>query len=239
MISVVIPTLNSAASLPETLTCLIPAAVEGLVREVIVADGGSSDHTFAVADGAGVEYLSSPQAGRGAQLAAGAARARFPWLLFLHSDTVLLEGWMREAGGFMRAVDEGKRKPAAAAFRFKLDDLGFAPRTLEKLVALRCATLRLPYGDQGLLIPRQLYNEMGGYRSLSIMEDVDLVRRLGRSRLVMLDTAAMTSAERYKRDGYLSRTLRNQSCLLAYALGMPADRIAQRYSAPRRPADLL
>lgn len=234
MISVIIPTLNAAATLPETLSALIPAAVDGFVREVIVSDGGSSDGTAKIADAAGVEYISG-QTGRGQQLAAGAARARFPWLLFLHADTILMDGWMREAGLFMRAVDEGKRAPAAAAFRFKIDDAGMKPRTLEALVRLRCSLLRLPYGDQGLLIPRGLYNETGGYRALSIMEDVDLVRRLGRRRVALLETPALTSAERYVRDGYLARTLRNQSCLAAYFAGIPVERIARRYeSAPRR-----
>lgn len=237
MISVVIPTLDAAPTLPATLSALIPAAVDGFVREVIVCDGGSSDGTDKIADAAGVEFLRC-KAGRGSQLAAGAARARFPWLLFLHADTILLEGWMRDASSFMRAVDEGKRTPSAAAFRFRLDDTGAKPRTLEALVRARCALLRLPYGDQGLLIPRSLYDEAGGYRALSIMEDVDLVRRLGRSRITMLESAAMTSAERYKRDGYLARTLRNQSCLMAYGLGFPVDWIARRYGAPRRGASM-
>jgi rSAM/selenodomain-associated transferase 2 len=238
MISVIIPTFNAASTLPETLSALIPAAVDGLVREVIVSDGGSTDSTERIADSAGVEFLKSP-AGRGQQLAAGSARARFPWLLFLHADTVLKEGWIRESALFMRAVDEGKRPASAAAYRFKLDDTGSKPRTLEALVRARCALLRLPYGDQGLLIPRALYNDVGGYRALSIMEDVDLVRRLGRSRITMLDTPAVTSAERYQRDGYLARTLRNQSCLMAYFAGIPVERIARRYAREPQRATML
>lgn len=238
MISVIIPTLNAASTLPETLSALIPAAVEGLVREVIVVDGGSTDSTERIADAAGVEFVKAAT-GRGQQLAAGAARGRFNWLLFLHADTVMNEGWIREAALFMRAVDEGKRPASAAAFRFKLDDAGAKPRTLEALVRVRCALLRLPYGDQGLLIPRSLYNEVGGYRPLSIMEDVDLVRRLGRSRVSMLETAALTSAERYRRDGYLARTLRNQSCLMAYFAGIPVERIARRYAREPQRATLL
>lgn len=230
MISVVIPTLNAEAALPETLTALIPAAVDGFVREVIVSDGGSRDGTERIADAAGVEFLKGVK-GRGIQLAHGARKARFPWLLFLHADTALQDGWMRDASQFMRAVDEGTRPAAAAAFRFKLDDTGAKPRLLERLVAARCAAFRLPYGDQGLLISRALYDEVGGFRPLAIMEDVDLVRRLGRQRIALLDSAALTSAERYKRDGYVRRSLRNQSCMLAYRLGLPAEQIA-RYYAP-------
>jgi hypothetical protein len=131
-------------------------------------------------------------------LAAGAARARFSWLLFLHADTALAPGWEREANQFMERVDRGARPVAAAAFRFALDDVGARPRVLEWLVALRCAALRLPYGDQGLLIPKRLYAEIGGYRPLPLMEDVDLVRRLGRRRC-HAGSRAVTSAERFRR----------------------------------------
>ena len=228
MISVVIPTLNAQAALPDTLSALIPATVEGLVREVIIADGGSTDHTRELADGAGADILRLG-ACRGAQLAAGAAAAKHPWLLFLHADTVLEPGWEREVTNFIDAIDTGRRQPAAAAFRFVLDDEGVAPRFLETLVSLRCSLLRLPYGDQGLLIPRQLYDEVGGFRDLPVMEDLDLIRRIGRRRMRLLRTRAITSAARYRRDGYIRRTLKNQMCLLLYALNFSPARISRLY----------
>lgn len=228
MISVVIPVLNAQATLPETLTALIPAAVEGLIREVIVVDGGSTDQTRLVAEGAGAEVIAASPS-RGGQLLAGAARAKHPWLLFLHADTVLDPGWEREATHFIERIDTGKAKPAAAAFRFALDDIGLAPRILERLVRMRCTVLRWPYGDQGLLIPRQLYDKVGGYRSLPVMEDLDLTRRLGARRLKLLRTRAVTSAQRYQREGYVQRALKNQMCLLMYALNVPSTRILQFY----------
>jgi rSAM/selenodomain-associated transferase 2 len=228
MISVVIPTLNSEASLTDALAALVPAAVDGLIREVIVVDGGSQDHTAAIADGAGATFMSSG-GGRGPQLAAGAARARFPWLLFLHADTMLDPGWERDASAFMERVDRGARPPAAAAFRFALDDAGLRPRLLERLVALRCALLRFPYGDQGLLIPRRLYDEIGGFRPLTLMEDVDMVRRLGRRRLAMLGARAVTSAERFRQDGYALRSARNLACLALYTLRVPPHVIRRLY----------
>lgn len=228
MISVIIPTLNADDGLAACLTALIPAAVEGLVREVIVVDGGSSDRTLKIIEQSGAELVRSPP-GRGEQLGTGAARARGPWLLFLHADTVLETGWEREVSALMERVDNGRRETTAASFRFALDDLGFWPRMVEAGVALRCALFRLPYGDQGLLIPKQLYQQVGGYSQLPLMEDVDLVRRIGRRRMMVLRSRAVTSAVRYQRDGYVRRSIRNLSCFTLYLLRVPVRVIARLY----------
>jgi rSAM/selenodomain-associated transferase 2 len=229
MISVIIATQNSERTLPATLSALVSPAVDGIVRQVIVVDGGSADGTTTIADLAGADVISTAQAGRGAQLAYGAARARFPWLLFLNADTVLNEGWERSALAFMRRIDSGERRAAAGAFTFRLDDKGFAPRLLERLVHWRCKVLRQPYGDQGLLIPKQLFDAVGGYKDLPVMDDIDLARRLGRSRLAMLDAEAVTSPESYRREGYLLRALRNQACHMLYGIGLPVNVVARLY----------
>lgn len=223
MISVILPTLNAAPHLGPTLASLLPATVDGLVSEAIVADGGSGDGTQRIAEAWGATLVTSHR-GRGVQLAAGAMRAAKPWLLFLHADTRLAPGWEAHAERFLGNGD-GK----AAAFRFRLADDGVLPRLVETGVALRCALFSLPYGDQGLLISRRLYDEVGGFRPLPIMEDVDFVRRLGRRRLVMLPAAALTSAERYKSRGYLRRVARNWACLALYYAGISPARIARFY----------
>jgi rSAM/selenodomain-associated transferase 2 len=228
MISVVIPTLNAEATLGSTLAALVPAAVDGLVREVIVVDAGSSDRTRHIVEDAGARLLSE-KTGRGGQLAAGAAQARFPWLLFLHADTVLEAGWERETTRFMERVDTGSHPPSAAAFRFALDDQGARARLLERLVAMRCRLLRLPYGDQGLLLPKALYQEIGGFSPLPLMEDVDIVRRLGRRRTALLRSRALTSAERFRREGYTRRSARNLTCLALYTLRVPIPVIRRMY----------
>ena len=228
MISVVIPTLNAEAGLTAALAALVAGSVQGLVREVIIVDGGSGDATADIADAAGARFIRAEQ-GRGTQLAAGAEQARSDWLLFLHADTVLQPGWESEAGAFMERVDAGARPLAAAAFSFALDDFGAKPRLLEAIVGLRCALLRFPYGDQGLLIPKRLYLAVGGYRPLAVMEDVDMVRRLGRKRLVMMRTKAVTSAERYKREGYIARVARNAACLSLYYLRVAPATIVRLY----------
>ncbi len=227
MISVVIPTLNSQADLARSLAALVPAVVEGVVREVIIADGGSQDDTAHIAEAVGARLVGAP-AGRGPQLAEGARAARSDWLLFVHADTVLEHDWHREAERFIEEVTRGAR-PRAAAFRFALDDRGARPRYLEAMVSLRCVIFRLPYGDQGLLISRNHYQRLGGFRDLPLMEDVDMVRRIGRRDLCFLRSRATTSAARYQREGYFRRTLRNASCLTLYYLRVPPRYIVKLY----------
>jgi rSAM/selenodomain-associated transferase 2 len=233
MISVVIPTLNAEAGLVACLSALVPAVVDGLVREVIIVDGGSTDHTCAIAEDAGCAVITGTVGGRGAGLVAGADRAKHAWLMFLHADTVLQEGWIREVATHIERTTSGAQAPAAAAFRFALDDVGTRPRIIEAGVAMRCAVFRLPYGDQGLLISKQLYHERGGFKPLPLMEDVDFILRLRRRELVMLRTAAVTSAVRYRTDGYTKRVLRNLTCLTLYAARVPVPTIQRIYHGRR------
>lgn len=230
MLSVIIPTLNAEETLTRTLAPLVPAVVRGLLQEVIVADGGSSDETLEIVEAAGAKLVRAPR-GRGQQLAAGARAAKGNWLLFLHADTVLDPGWISEVEKFFEQIEKGRFRDGemAAAFRFALDDFSGSARLLERLVALRCALFRLPYGDQGLLVNRRLYEKLGGFRDIPLMEDVDLVRRIPRRRLVMLRTAALTSPHRYIRDGFLVRSLRNLFCLTLYYLRVPPRVIARMY----------
>lgn len=223
MISVIIPTLNAGASLPATFLSIFDAAVDGFVSEVIVSDGGSEDATLAIAEDAGATVVTGER-GRGQQLRAGAKAARRPWLLFLHADTALERGWVEEVQDFIKTGED-----TAAAFRFRLADSGFKPRLLESAVALRCKVFALPYGDQGLLISRKLYDSVGGFAPIALMEDVDIAQKLGRKRIAMLKTAAVTSAERFRREGYFRRSFRNLSCLMSYYRGVPPERLAERY----------
>jgi glycosyltransferase involved in cell wall biosynthesis len=187
MITVVIPTHNAQAALTRCFDSLIGPTVRGVVKEVIVADGGSTDDTLFIADAAGAHVLRGGKT-RASRLAAGAKAARGDWILFLHPETALAPGWEVEAENFISRVTIEHQR--AAAFRFGLDDFGAPSRRREAMVGLRCFLFKLPYGDQGLLISKRLYNKLGGYRD-GAMEDVDLVRRIGARRLVMLHARAV------------------------------------------------
>lgn len=225
MLSVIIPTLNAEAALPQTLDALIPGAVCGLVKEVVISDGGSADATRDIAEDAGCKVVTGP-AGRGVQLRRGACAARGEWLLFLHADTVLSTGWEEEVGHFMAQPESCAY---AAVFRFALDDFRPQARRLETLVTIRCKLFALPYGDQGLLIHRSFYERLGGYAQTPLMEDVDMIRRIGRRRLIYLRSQATTSAARYIAGGYVQRPLRNLFCLSLYFLHVPPRLIARIY----------
>ncbi len=223
-LAVVIPTLNAAEALPRCLGALEEALTEFALR-VVVVDGGSKDGTAELARGLDADLVMAP-AGRGGQLAAGAKEANSDWLLFLHADTVLAPGWSAEVARF---ISQPANSSQAAAFRHALDDDARAARRQEAIVAWRCRVFGLPYGDQGLLIARSFYDEIGGFRPLPVMEDVDILRRIGPARIVMLETAAVTSAARYRREGYGARSARNLACLGLYALGVPLRIIAWLY----------
>ncbi len=196
-----------------------------MTTEIIVADGGSTDTTTAIAAAAGATVVPTAK-GRGRQLAAGAKAARGQWLLFLHADTVLEPYWSATATTFMSLRSNLLR---AGHFRFALDDQAPAARRLERLANWRSRTLGLPYGDQGLLMSRALYNSLGGFSDIPLMEDVDMVRRIGKDKLVELPATATTSAERFRRDGYVLRPLRNTSLLCLYFLGVPPRHLVNLY----------
>ncbi len=226
----VIPALNAAVRLPATLQSLAEAERAGFSAGWILADGGSSDATVRQAREAGCAIVTGAK-GRGAQLAAGGEAAlrraaRGDWLLFVHADTGLEPGWSGTVRDFMEANADRDR---AGYFRFALDDPSVRARRLERMVAWRCRSFALPYGDQGLLIPAAFYARLGGYKPWPLFEDVDLVRRIGRARLKPVAARAVTSAERFARDGYTKRSMKNLALLARYYCGDSPERLARAY----------
>ncbi|MEL6359680.1 MAG: TIGR04283 family arsenosugar biosynthesis glycosyltransferase [Pseudomonadota bacterium] len=230
-LSVVIPTLNASPFLPACLEGLFEGVTAGLIRELIVADGGSADETVEVAAAAGARVIRAAP-GRGGQLAAGANSARGEWLLFLHGDTRLDVGWSQEVMGHLAQMPD---KAAVFRLRFGSGRAAFPlwPWLVARSANLRARIFALPYGDQGFLISKKQYTELGGYAPISLFEDVDLVQRYtkayGRKALKMFAARAITSPERYERDGYWRRIAKNQKCLWLYLSGTDIDRIAEEY----------
>lgn len=219
-LSVVMPTLDAAQGLARSLPALAEGLDAGLIRELVISDGGSTDATLAIADEAGAHVVSGP-ASRGGQLRRGGDAAKGEWLLFLHADTVLPSGWadMVEA-----QIATGR----PAYFRMRFDAPGLAPMLVAGWANLRARWFRLPYGDQGLLVSRAEYDAVGGFRDIPLMEDVAMSRALA-ARLVALPGVVTTSAARYARDGWLRRGARNLSLLLRYLMGADPERLARRY----------
>lgn len=220
-LSIVIPTLNAGHSLAATLEALMEGLASGLIREVIISDGGSGDQTLAIAEEAGCELVTGA-ASRGAQLRRGAEAVRGEWILFLHADTVLEDGWSAPVMDAMKAGQAGH-------FRLKFDASGFGARWVAGWANLRARLWRLPYGDQGLLVSKEAYLRVGGYPDIPLMEDVAMARAL-KSDLAMMPARAVTSWSRYERDGWVKRGVGNLSILLRYALGASPERLARSYS---------
>lgn len=216
MLSIVIPTHNSEAKLPRCLAALVPGVMSGLVKEAIVADAGSADDTLAIAEAAGCEIVAA-RSGRARQLIDGANTARGKWLLFLHPDTALAPGWVETCERFINAGGRAR----AAAFRLVFEDASPQAKRVQFITHLRGRMLKLPSGDQGLLISRVLYDALGGYSELDMMEDVDLVRRIGFQRLTLLDSDAITTADNVR------HAWRNLGLTARYLLGADPKDLAK------------
>lgn len=223
-LSIIIPTLNAEADLPGCLASLAPGIATGLIREVIVLDGGSQDKTILPAHQSGARVICGCR-GRGRQLRAGAFNAKGDWLLFLHADTWLSETWAEA----VKALIAGGTNEAGY-FRLAYRSEAKAARWLEGRANRRAKVFGLPYGDQGLVVSRALYNSVGGFEDVPLMEDVGIVRRLGKKRLVELDATAHTSADKYERDGWRKRAYSNAWLMTRYLLGASPDKLAKAYT---------
>ena len=220
-ISVIIPTLNAEKALGPCLTALMEGLDAGLIREVVVCDGGSRDATCATAQAWGAKVLEHPPS-RGGQLGAACALAKGEWLLVLHADTMLEKGWSAEVQAHLPSGQP-------AWFQLAFDVAGLPARVVAGWANLRSRLLGLPYGDQGLLVPRALYEAVGGYPDQPLMEDVALARAL-KGRLSGLSVQAVTSAAKYRQQGWLRRGGRNLWTLMRYFAGAAPEDLARSYS---------
>jgi rSAM/selenodomain-associated transferase 2 len=219
-LSIIIPTLNEAAIVAQSVAKALALGP----LEVIVADGGSLDNTRELAHNAGAKVVAAPR-GRATQQNAGASAATGDVLLFLHADTHL-------AADARNQIEEALARPnvGCGAFRQAIEAPGWPYRLLEGGNAWRASYRGLPYGDQGIFVRRQLFDAVGGFPELKLMEDVFLMRRLRRQTWpVLLPGPLYVSARRWQRHGVLRQTWRNWSLLTAVRLGVHPDQVARFY----------
>jgi hypothetical protein len=191
LITVIIGTENDGRVLVPTLAALVAGAAAGAVREVIVADACSTDTTAEVADMAGCEYLAS-KAPLALRLRDAAQRARATWLMFLRPGVVLDSTWIEEAHRFIEhAEHSGQTDVRGAVFRRAPSIVDSRPFLLEALAILKTVLRRRPHPEQGLVISKRFYEQLGGHRVGIVDPETDLLARLGRKRTIMLRSAAV------------------------------------------------
>jgi len=219
-ISVIVPVLNEAAHLEQTL-----ATVQtGSNTELIVVDAGSQDDSCAIAQAAGAHVLSTAP-GRAHQMNAGAAIATGEILLFLHADTCLPLGYDTQVRYLLTQPDV-----IAGAFDLHIHGTPSGLRFVEWGVRQRSRWLQLPYGDQAIFLKASVFRAVDGFPKLPIMEDFAFVKQLQkRGRIAIAPLAVQTSGRRWQKLGVLRTTLLNQAIILGYYLGIPTERLARWY----------
>ena len=229
LVTIVLPVLHDTAALGSVL----PTLPHHPTVEIVVVDGGDPAESAMAqlrAVNPDIIWIRSP-AGRAVQMNRGAREGRGRWLLFLHADTRLGANWLDA----LRAVDD-RPDSVGGSFAFMLDTPARWARWIERGVRLRVRLFDLPYGDQALFVRRAIFDDLGGYRDLPLMEDVDFVVRLRRrGRLDHLPVAATTSPRRWERDGWLRRSVDNAVLVTLFFAGAAPARLARRYNREPRP----
>ena len=193
-LSIVIPCLNEANNLPLLLADLRrwPGPLE-----ICICDGGSTDLTMFISELAGANCIQLTEANRGSQLHHGACKTQGDWILFLHADCRMQTDWPMVLES---KINKTRSKNIAWFFDFRIQGKRLDFRILELFVAIRSSLFKRPYGDQGLLIHRELYRNIGGYRSLHIMEDLDLIERISKTNQIKRLGLPLYSSDRRWRE---------------------------------------
>ena len=218
-ITVILPTFNSSKNINKTLR-----NVNKYFKKIIIVDAESIDDTRKIAKKYNSKiYLSNPN--RGKQLHIGAKVCDTDWFLFLHSDTLLGNNSYNEIKRFIKINNKNK----AAYFKLKFNEKNIYALFIENLVYLRNIIFKLPYGDQGLLISKNLYNKIGGFKPMPIMEDIYIIRKIGYKNLYLMNGNIITDADKYIRQGWIKRPLLNLICLMLYFIGYDINKISKIY----------
>lgn len=222
LLSVIIPTLNEENNI---VPCIRSVGNEEAGCEIILSDGGSTDGTIERAGAfKGVRVVNSAR-GRGLQMNKGAAEARGEVFLFLHADTRLEEGWSRAVRSLL-----SDSSVVGGAFTFRVASDKRRYRLTEFLVSLRCGIFKLPYGDQGIFVRREIFEDLGGFREFPLMEDVDMISRMRKKgRIGILGKKAFTHHRRWETEGWICASLQNQLIMVLFRLGLSPETLARMY----------
>jgi rSAM/selenodomain-associated transferase 2 len=223
-VSVVIPALNEADGITQTLMQLRQAGV----WQSLVVDGGSDDETVSRARLYADGVMTSPR-GRARQMNAGAHVAEGEVLLFLHADTDLPQG-------FLRLIRDAFSDPQVVGGRFdvRLDAEGWSFRMIETLMNMRSRMTKISTGDQAIFVRRAVFQKMGGYPELELMEDIEFSRRLKREgRIACLRDRVTTSARRWQRDGVARTVVKMWTLRLCHFFGVSTARLRTHYADTR------
>jgi rSAM/selenodomain-associated transferase 2 len=223
LISIIIPTLNEESNIKAVIN-----SIQSHNIEIIVVDGGSEDKTLLIAKSLDVKVVvSSP--GRANQMNTGAMVASGEILLFLHADT-------RLPIRFDEMVRRTLAKPGivAGAFALQIDAPDWGLRLVEFGVKWRSHLWQMPYGDQAIFLTKDVFQKVGNFPQIPIMEDFELMRKLkSLGKIYLLPTPVITSPRRWLKQGILQTTILNQIIVIAYLLGVSPNRICNWYRQER------
>ena len=224
-ISIIIPTLNEAIHLPLLLADLNAWPYD---FELIIVDGGSIDLTISIAQIYGVDVIKSRKKNRGYQLKTGASNATGDWLLFIHADSRLGPKWVESLS---KVIQNKTSKNFGWYFDFKIKKYNLEFRFLEIAVALRSHFLQRPYGDQGLLIHKDLYRNSGGFSSFKIMEDLDFITRITkRTKVKSIRESIYTDDIKWSNSNIIKRAIKNYILRKKWRNGYNIDKISKEYN---------
>ena len=230
VIEIVIPSLNAAAELPDTLAALRSGCGGVVIAAIHVVEAGDADAAQKAASAHGATVATCGK-GRGHQILHGVSKVSSPWIFVCHADSRIGEAWGDRL--MEKVARHGEDFAYYASLRFA--DVSPLARFVEWGVAARCRLQRLPYGDQGLILSRRLHDAVGGYRDWPLFEDVAMAEAIGAHRLRPLGVPMLTSARRYKTRGYVRQVLANRRLLAAYRRGVDPVRLAHFYETGHRP----
>ena len=225
-LAIIIPTLNEALHLPLLLADLNQWPHD---FELTIIDGGSKDLTVSIAQINGANVIKSHQKNRGHQLKIGASNSSRDWILFIHADSRLEQSWVKS---LYKIIKDEKSKNFAWYFDFKLKNNNLEYRLLEIAVSLRSHFLQLPYGDQGLLIHKDLYRSSGGFSSMKIMEDIDLITRITKTTKVKrIGENIFTDDIKWSNSNIIKRTITNAKLRNKWRKGYDTEILSKEYNS--------